>query len=142
MPIEISSPFDPDKVEKVIHYWLDLLTKEDYSEAYNLTAHDSYYQWTPASIEDYINGYGLPYEEGNTMQKVTDWRKVDKGEKNPMDILLFDNPKSDDKEMFKRIGIVHYDIPMNGIRSDLTVIFSILQAEKYFTLELNGIEVM
>ncbi len=142
MPVEISLPFDPDKVEKVIQYWLDLLSKEDYNEAYNLTEHDPYYQWTPASIEDYINGYGLPYEEGDIIHKVTDWRDVDNGERNPMDILLFDNLKTDDKEMFKRIGIVHYDLPMNGIRSDLTVIFSILQADKYFTLELNDIHVM
>lgn len=142
MPIEISLPFDQDKIENVIHYWLDLLTKEDYTEAYNLTEHDPYYKWTPASIEDYINGYGLPYEKGDTVYKVTDWRKIDNGRTNPMDILLFDNPKTDDSKKYKRIGIVHYDIPMNGERSDLTVIFSILQADNYLTLELNDIHVL
>ncbi len=142
MPIEINLPFDPDKVEKVIHYWLDLLTKKDYTEAYNLTEHDPYYQWTPASIEDYINGYGLSYEEGDVIQTVTDWREVNNGERNPIDILLFDNPQPDKKEKFKRIGVVHYDLPMNGERSGLTAIFSILQADKYFMLELNDIHVL
>ena len=142
MPIEISLPFDPDKIEKVILYWLDLLTEEDYSEAYNLTEHDPYYEWTPASIEDFINGYGLPYEKGDTVYKVTDWRKVDNGKTHPMDISLFNSPSSEDNEKFKRIGIVHYDIPMNGERSDLTVSFIILQADTYLTLELNDIHVL
>src|SRR4051794_27136017 len=141
MPIEISLPFEAEKIENVIHYWLDLLTKEDYTEAYNLTEHDPYYKCTPASIEDYINGYGLLYEKGDTVYKVTDWRKVDNGKKHPMDILLFDNPKIDGNKKLKRIGIVHYDIPMNGERSDLTVIFSILQADNYLSLELNDIHV-
>ncbi len=142
MPIEISLPFDPNKMEKAIRYWIDLLVKEDYTEAYNLTEHDPYYKWTPTLIEHYINGYGLPYEKGETVYKVTDWRKVDNENRNPMNILLFEEPNPSDNEMFKRIGVVHYELPMNNERSDLTVIFSILQASDYLTLELNDIHVL
>src|SRR6478735_6931889 len=122
MPIEIRLPFDQEKIERAIQYWLDLLTNEDYIDAYDLTEHDPYYEWTPAMMQDYINGYGLPYEQGETLYKVTDWRKVDNGKSNPMDILLFDKPASSWCDKFKRIGVVHYDLPMNGERSDLTVI--------------------
>ncbi|HWB27066.1 MAG TPA: hypothetical protein VG738_16400 [Chitinophagaceae bacterium] len=143
MPIEISLPFEPNKIEKAIEYWLDLLRREDYAEAYNLTMHDPYYEWTPALIESYINGYGLPYEEGETVYKVTDWRTAHTDNNRPaMDIFLFDAHRISGNGEYKVIGYVQYDIPLNGERSDLTVTFSIMQAEDYIRLELNDIHVL
>jgi hypothetical protein len=40
--------------------WIDDLTRGDYSAAYARTAHDPYYDWSPALIRSVIEGYGLP----------------------------------------------------------------------------------
>ena len=143
MPIEISLPFDRNKIERTIHYWLHLLANEDYAEAFALTEHNAYFGWTPELIKSYINGYGLPYEQGDTVYKVTDWKTAYTGNiKHYKDIELFNNPINHDNSKFKIIGIVHYDLPLNGEWSDLTTIFKILQADNYITLELNDIHVL
>lgn len=40
--------------------WIETLAAEQYEKAYEMTAHDPYYKWTPELIRQVIEGYGLP----------------------------------------------------------------------------------
>ena len=49
-----------DDLLAVAHAWLARLAESDYDAAFQLTAHDSYFGWTPDLIRRVIEGYGLP----------------------------------------------------------------------------------
>ena len=136
-------PYKSAKIERAIHCWLDLLANEDYTEAFNFILHDADYEWTPTLIEDYIKGYELPYEEGEAIYKVTNWKiAFADNKKHNKDLALYDHVKNHKISDFKIIGDVHYDLPLNGEWSDLTAVFNILQADKYIILELTSIHVL
>ena len=51
--------------------WVELLSEERFSEAYELTAHASYNAWTPDLIRSVIAGYGMPHEPGHHEHKIS-----------------------------------------------------------------------
>jgi hypothetical protein len=123
---------------------MELLADEKYVEAYNLTYHDPGNQWSPAILESVINGYGLLYEPGEEVFKVTspntailDGRsKVYKD----IDLLKEHHTKFHLPDM-DRIGHLRYDLPLNGVWSDLTATFYLLQGDDFWALELDEIHV-
>jgi hypothetical protein len=144
MLIKLKTPPSKPDIEEAIHTWLDLLAEERYTEAYTFTLHDSYNQWTPKLLESVINGYGLPYDEseGKRKCKVTSWSSAaNDGSKYYKNIEFYDVPRLHSNPMFKEIGEIRYDLPVDGEWSDLTVTFKILQAEDCVTLELDEIHV-
>lgn len=144
MAVKIKNPPTLIDIENEIHFWFDLLADKKYREAYEFTLHDPYYQWTPDLLEQVINGYGLPYENGSPKYIVTKWttatsianHNYNKG------ITLFDKSRSHSNANFVEIGEIYYDLPLNGEWSDLTVTFKILQSDDFSTLELNELHVM
>ena len=145
MAVKITNPVTLLDLENAIRSWLDLLAQEKYSEAYEFTLHDPYYQWTPKLLEQVINGYGLPYEnDDSSKHKVTKWSTAnsDHSINYNKEITIFDAPRVTSTSSFMQVGEVYYDLPLDGIWSDLTATFKILQSEDFTTLELNEIHVM
>jgi hypothetical protein len=136
---------DKIEIEKAVLYWIELLAEEKYDEAYQLTLHDPYYQWSPADIKNVINGYGLPDEALEEQYKVTHPGSAIINDRinTYKDIDLYDDPlkKADKLHNMTIIGFICYDLPINGEWSDLSVTFKILQKENFIMLELNEIHV-
>lgn len=145
MPLKLQSTSRND-IESAVYCWMELLTEEKYEEAYNLTFHHPYYGWTSELIKSVINGYGMLYEPFDEIFKVTppaaakfetDRQTVRK------EITFFSLPLTDlaNNPAMQRIGHVFFDLPLNGIWSDLSVTFTILQGPGFAALELNEIHV-
>jgi hypothetical protein len=144
MPLKIYST-DKIEIEKAVLYWIELLAEEKYDEAYQLTLHDPYYQWSPADIKSAINGYGLPDEALEEQYKVTHPGSAIINDRiNPYkDIDLYDDSlkKADKLHDMTIAGFICYDLPINGEWSDLSVTFKVLQKDNFIMLELNEIHV-
>ena len=146
MPLKIKSTRYID-IEHAVLYWIKLLSEEKYEEAYDLTLHDPYYQWTPALLESVINGYGSLDDIIEEKYKVTsEETAVSESDNHKIykDIRLFDSPMKQSQHDLgvDVIGDVHYDLPLNGRWSDLTASFKILQGSDFLMLELNDIHVL
>lgn len=145
MPLKIYS-IDRIEIEKAVLSWIELLANGRYDEAYQLTLHDPYYQWSASNIKDIINGYGLPDEQLEEKYKVTSPESaIINGNINPnKDIDFFDYTirKIDERHDMTIIGYVIYDLPINGEWSDLSATFKILQTDNFLMLELNEIHVL
>ena len=146
MPLKIKSTKHID-IEYAVLYWIKLLSEEKYEDAYNLTLHDPYYQWTPALLESVIKGYGFLDDAIEEKYKVTPTATaVHEGDNHKIykDIRLFDSPVKQSQHHIdvNIIGEVHYDLPLNGRWSDLTASFKILQESDFLMLELNDIHVL
>ena len=146
MPLKLKSSANAD-IHQTVIYWMELLSAEKYTEAFELTWHDPYYQWTPSLLEKVINGYGLPDQTLDVIHKVTSPQTavLDINNQNIYkDISLFDTPLSRNhgSPEIEIIGDVFYDLPIDGHWSDLTASFRILQRADFFGLELNDIHVL
>ena len=58
-----------DEYLALVRCWVTLLAEDRYEEAYDLTEHDPYYEWTPTLIAQLIDGYGI--------QKAIDYSRSD-----------------------------------------------------------------
>ncbi len=146
MPLKIY-PATSIEIEKAVLYWIELLAEEKYTEAYDLTLHDPYYQWSPTDIENVINGYGLPYEAPDKKFKVTPplLAAFDSNSNPYKDIVFYEDstikPHRLHNEMMV-MGDICYNLPLNGEWSDLSALFKILKKDDFVMLELNDIHVL
>jgi hypothetical protein len=131
-----------ENVDALVKKWLNLLAAEDYINAFNLTLHEPYFQWTPELTESIINGYGLPYDGNDQKYIVTKWDEAQEtGSKRNKDIIIFENRWKHPIPEFEICGQVYYDLPLNNQWSDLTATFLILTCPNFSALELNEIHV-
>lgn len=144
MAVRIPLPVTETAIEITIHSWIDLLAQEKYLEACNFSLHNPYYAWTPTLLEQTINGYGIPYEHDNLLPKckVTPRFTAVSDKQNRYKQIEWHPPKPYMDAELRIIGYVHYDLPIDGLWSDLTATFRIIQAADYVTLELNEIHVL
>lgn len=140
--VELNVPATKADIENAIFVWLDLWAEQKYHEAFNFTLHDPYYGWSPASLEEVINGYGLPYED--TVNKCVVTNRIssfDDGSKHYKEITFFETPGKHPDGKLLVIGEALYDLPIDGNWSDLTASFKIIQSASFIKLELNEIHV-
>lgn len=119
-----------------VRKWVDLLSEDKFSEAYNLTAHDSYYAWSPELIRSFIAGYGMRHEPGNHAYRIS---KISQTEGGASPRWVIDRWL--DAEPSSRIGFVWFDLPLDGEWSDLTATFEVKQNKEHFVLVLQDIKV-
>ncbi len=119
-----------------VKMWVDMLAEERFSEAYQLTAHDSYHAWTPDLIRSVVAGYGSPHKPGEheyRISKVSDTR----GGSSPRWVV----DRWKDAEPRHRVGFVSFDLPVDGEWSDLTATFEIVERHDQLVLVLQDIHV-
>lgn len=119
-----------------VQKWVELLGEERFLDAFKLTAHDSYYSWTPDLIRSVIAGYGLPHEPGDHEYRVSKISETKNG------VSRWEVERWHDAEPSNRIGLVSINLPLDGEWSDLTATFEILQDNNYLILVLNEIHVL
>jgi hypothetical protein len=107
-----------DEILRFVESWIDDLARRDYQAAFDKTAHDPYYQWTPDLMRMVIEGYGLPEpRRDRRVFHVTD-RQTATG-KPPQRIVDREDPRP------PSFAEVWYDLPLNGEWSDLTATFRV-----------------
>lgn len=141
--VTLPAPATEKDVLDLVHRWIELLAAERYRDAYDLTAHDPYYQWSPDVIRATIEGYGLP-EPGpdGSVYRVTPLDSAMGDAANDIgpryEVVLLEHPATEEDAV---IGEVWFDLPLNGRWSDLTATFEVCQKRGAVHLVLNEIHV-
>jgi hypothetical protein len=121
---------DADLLAYVDH-WAGLLEAENYQAAYAFTDHDPHMGWTPELIREAIKGYGRALSS----QKVTvEGRPTDVVQRK--EVTRWPSPRA------AGIGQIWYDLNIDGLASDLTATFWIVETPDGLVLRLNDIHVM
>lgn len=115
--------------------WAEALAAGQYDKAYEMTAHDPYYRWTPALIRQVIEGYGLPEPHPRGPFQVT---SPDHATGEPREYIV---ERYDEPSAAGAIGEVRFDLPLNGEWSDLTATLAIYPVQGRLVLCLNEIHV-
>ena len=124
----------------VVRRWVDLLANGEFDEAQALLIRDGAERdWPPELVAELIISYELPPAvdtgEKARVTKIGDARVAD----------IHPHPFVARWEKSGRpgvIGDVHFDLPINGIWSDLTAIFFLRQVAEGLALELFDIHVL
>jgi hypothetical protein len=111
--------------------WAALMESEDYAAAFDFTAHIPEMKWTPDLIREVVKAYG----DADPSQKVT-LRGT------PTDISQRKNVDRWPKNAHRAVGEIWYDLNIDGLASDLTATFVILNDPVGLTIALNDIHVM
>ena len=117
---------------RVVERWIDDLAEGRYDVAFERTAHDPYYEWTPDLMHAVVRGYGLPEPHRRGPFEVTDRVsavghpafEIDRDE-TPPDVIAF----------------VSHSLPLNGEWSDLTATFRLQLRAGHAELVLEEIHV-
>jgi hypothetical protein len=129
-----------DQILGLVEEWIDRLAEERYDDALRLVAARSH--WTPDLLRKVVEGYGLaePHPSGAAF-KVTSPRTARKSSTSPLSQnrrvqrWITPNPAN-------AIGIVEYDLPLNGSWSDLTALFDLKLVGSELALELDDVHVL
>ncbi len=116
--------------------WVDLLAEDAFADAFNFTAHDSYYSWTSEQIRSVIAGYGHPHELGAHEYRISKISETRGGTSPRWEVDRWQDAKPS-----SRVGFISFGLPLDGEWSDLTATFEILQNQDHLVLVLNDIHV-
>ena len=111
--------------------WARLLEQEDYEAAFGHTDHAADSFWTPELIREAIKEYGQP----GANNRVT-------VEGRPTDIAQRKSVDRRETGWDGRMGYVWYDLNLNGLASDLTATFDLVQTRNGISVQLADIHVM
>lgn len=131
-PIWVSDSEVLSKLEE----WVDLLAEQNFQAAFEWTAHDNYYGWTPCLIEKVIGGYGLAEDWVERKSKVSKVSLTSGGPTPRWGIERLNSPGKDGL-----VGSVWIDLPLNGAWSDLSTTFGLYEHKGQLFLVLNEIHV-
>lgn len=112
-------------------HWAALMEAEDYAAAFNFTAHLPEMKWTPELIRDVVKSYGA----ADPSQKVT-------LDGTPTDINQRKNIDRWPRNPHGAVGEIWYDLNIDGLASDLTATFVILDEPDGLKIALADIHVM
>jgi len=125
-----------EEILALVGQWVELLAQGNYGAAYDVTAHEPYYQWTPELMRQTIEGYGFAEPHPAGPFRITSFASAKGGPKPRHRVERFETAQEDG-----RIGYVLFDLPLNGQWSDLTATFGVYRYEDRVVLSLNEIHV-
>ena len=127
----LSAAATDDELIQFVDGWAALLEQENYAAAFAYTAHVPEMRWTPDLIREVIKSY----HECKPGQKVT-LRGV------PSDVRQRKDVNRRPRNREGGIGYVWYDLNIDGVASDLTATFDIIEIVDGVEVRLNDIHVM
>ncbi len=140
--ITLSANATDEEILDVARKWTAALARQDYDEAFAMTAHDPYYQWAPDLIKAVIQGYGLPEPRSDgKIFRVTPIESAAGGPPPCHEVEYFEQPRPISDTDLLAVGEVWFDLPLNGEWSDLTATFKICRSDDCTVLVLNDIHV-
>jgi hypothetical protein len=128
-----------EEILNLVRQWCSFLAEEQYQKAYDLCSHPPDEHWSSTLIETVISNYGSvePRRDGKRF-KVTSLETATGNLIPTHEVDRFENPtRADDV-----IGIIWFDLPLNGEWSDLTATFDIKKLGDNLVLVLDDIHVM
>lgn len=124
-----------EELLEAVDEWVELLAQERYGEA--LATFGSREHWTPELLRQVIRGYGFPEPHpSGTVFRVTSRRDA-AGKQHYRQVDRWPDPN-----LIGAVGIVQYDLPLNGKWSDVTALFDVLSADDLLELRLDDIHVL
>ena len=111
--------------------WAALLEREDFQAAYELTDHVPGSAWTADLIEYAIKAYGEP--GANNRVTVSGL---------PTDVVQHKDVVRRPRNERGYVGYVWYDLNLNGLASDLTATFELIETPDGLSIQLSSIHVM
>ena len=129
-----------EQILQIAREWAQALASDDYQAAYDMTAHDPYFRWTPDLMRTVIQNYGTiePMADGSTCRVTL--LDTAEGGPNPRHVVERCSA-TPDTHGAQKIGSVQFDLPLDGQWSDLTATFEILSDDEALHLVLNEIHV-
>ena len=125
-------PASPDKeILAFVDRWAALLEREDYEAAFAYTDHVPGSHWTPELIREVVRAYGEP---GSVNRVTVHGRPTDIAQRK--DVVRKRNGAR------RYVGYVWYDLNLNGLASDLTATFDLIETDQGLSIQLNDIHVM
>ena len=124
----------------VIHRWVDALAAQDYvGAAALLTPADNERDWPPSLVEEVISAYKAP--GGPSLSRVTSPTSAMQEAGSAAlhaEVTRWPQPRA------RRdvVGMVEYNLPLNGVWSDLTAIFWLRSLPDGLALELYDIHIL
>lgn len=115
-----------------IWQWVDKLAEQKFAEAFQLTAQDKYYDWSPELIRSVIEGYGHPHTPGERKYQVSKLLATKGGPPTRWHV---------DREIHYCFAQIFIDLPLDGEWSDLSATFEVVQHKHSLVLVLNEIRV-
>jgi len=116
---------------RFVDRWAAHLEREEYAAAFAMTDHEPAMQWTPELVREVIKRYG----DAVPSQRVTVDGK-------PTDISQRKEVSRWPKNRYGAVGEIWYDLNIDGLASDLTATFGILEVRDGLLLRLEDIYVM
>lgn len=155
---------DDLEIIKLLIEWTELMAAEKYEQALTMFQHyNQEVDWTPALLESAVYSYGCPglsREEAERLFGSSDYKITsllhapDRAQILEYLDIDYDDYAPFSEEKARRcgltgtdyeniLGMVHYDVPLNGEASDLTAIFYIKKLnEETMTLSFFNLHVM
>lgn len=140
-PIKLSHDVSDEDILDAVRTWVRLLAAERYEEAYQYTYQDPYFEWSPEMIKSVVYGYGLPYEDGEEVFKVTPLELAVESNGAPYAEVFFHMPRKHRIDQALVVAEIWFALPLNGVWSDLTATFNVLFMPECVSLELQEIHV-
>ena len=131
-----------EQILAVVREWVEALVRDDYDVAFEITAHDPYYDWSPESMRSVIQNYGsiVPMADGS-LYHVTSLADTT-GESIPRhEVERMTQPRPVPNTEESVIGHVFFELPLNGEWSDLAATFEVRMSKERLHLVLNDIHV-
>lgn len=124
-----------------VEEWVDLLVAKKYQEALEYIYPIAYPEWDAEYLENWIRNYGFdqPLKDGNIVE-VTPRQKA-KGKQYNREYQVY-GPQIDEVTGLEVIGMILYDVPLDGEWSDLTAQFNVCKFENCLVLNMYGFHVM
>lgn len=133
--IRFAQDASDDQIRDVIYHWIDLLAADRYEEAHEMLFRFPNDPWTPDLMRLAVRHYGCiePRLDGQTFRVTSRAEAVQKRRCAPYkDVEWWDDGN----------GVAHFDLPLNGEWSDVTVIIDIIRQGVERVLRLNDIHVL
>ncbi len=111
--------------------WAALMEREDYAAAFAHTDHDSSTTWTPDLLRAVVKAYG----DARATQRVT-VRGVPSDVQQRKEVDRWEPNENDE------VGEIWYDLNIDGVASDLTATFVMVDVDEGLSLRLRDIHVM
>jgi hypothetical protein len=120
-----------EELIRFVDRWAQLMEQEDYSAAFDYTAQHPKLEWSPEVMRTVVKTYG----DADPRQRVTAHgqlsskshvRKVTRWPRNH----------------WGAVGEIWYDLNIDGLASDLTATFYVVQAVDGLVVQLNDIRMM
>jgi len=116
--------------------WAHALAAQDYERAYAVTAHDPYYAWSASLIRQVVEGYGFPEKQPAGPFRVTPLGDAKGGPRPRHKVRRYEK-----KAPNNAVAEAWFDLPLNGVWSDLTATFAVYPIGDELVLCLNEIHV-